>query len=799
MKSPFNFGTIFKSVDAKLTSKQEFNHLTFWIIFFICTWFTLFNSIVAFDLWWHIASGRFLFENGVFPPIGSFSDGILKKEAFSFIANSSWGDLLLFIIHKYTGLLGLQIFKILIVLTCVLVFLYSCNWKRNIWSLGGSVLIVVGMNQLLLIKNALFSLFFLALIALIWIIIKKGKFFYIPLYCLIPLSFLWTFMHGSVLLGIFVIILLLSGFGLEVLLKKGGHSKIKLIHLAIILISCYCIVNPYWKLNLLDKAKSTLGIQEATNSSKQIKNEKINITQKKKPKQFKDIFRILFKSGSDESFVSEYSSPLDAKHTTVFWSLVIIAIIFIHYLFASGRMLSNISITLPSLFIVFISFGYLRTSAFPFCFALPLITYGLMNNNKGKQFNQIYLNWTSRIVAMIIIGYFIFMTSCVIIRRPYAASGFYGNEPGIGNSILFNPRLCDWVIENLAEEKVYNSYSLGGYLIWKWYLKKKVLMDGRSIAYNRNYFYQYLNNGGLTWNEKNNIKYALLHMSTFKEFQLYFNKGWIPIKIDTSACLFMKVDDKTKPFAPEFMFSLSELQTYDRINEKMIGAISYLTLYNLLKNGWAQTADQWMKNNPQLVQPLIDSSKFLDDSQLLAKVILHIKESSGLEDSTTIKDFFHHYVVSKDKNSRILSLKSLFFYGGKIKPTPIELIALENFQPNNKKVLATLGVYFNSTGEYKKALIRYRTLLQIEPQNPETHYQMASSFHKLKQYDDALNSLNQSISYIKKPLNNYIYKSIIYFELKQYKNAKEMIAKILKINPEHTETLRMQKIITDLE
>lgn len=774
---------------------QDISWPLFVTLFFCFTWIMWSNGIVAFDLWWHLASGKYTIVNGEFPPLATFSQGILSDVSshHDFVSRSVLGDIVLYWIYNISGSIGLQFFRILVILSCCLPILYAANWRKNIYTLTLCVLCTVGLSQLLLIKNAIFAILFLSFYALIILHYYKNK-SVLLLYSFIPINIIWAYSHGSVLLGIFTLILVTIGLSIDNILEK--KTKRNYVHFIIILCVSYYSVNQIWEIHLVSRLTQAISSKPNVTKSSSQNNQKIQTKQihKKKDFQIKDIFRVLFKSGSDETIIAEYASPLDAQKSPVFWTLMGVLLIFIISLFYHHYFKSFFGLTLPALFLTFIGFGYLRTSAFPFCFSLACFVFLITNSNKNF-FSDKVKKFSSIACLILLLAYFLFTAIFFIKRTPYTITGFFGNEPQLGNSLFFNKNMPEWVLRNLKEEKVYNSYAYGGYLIWEWYSKRKVLMDGRSILYDRNYFKQYLNKSGINYCKHNNINYALIHISTYRDYQTYFNDGWLPVQIDTSSVLFKKVDSTTKAFHPNFLFEYNKLNLHDINIRKMMGAVSYLSLYHMLKLGWAETAGKWMEAYPQLTQPLINESDFISNNEILSKLLNHLKESIGLENSPIVKEFFHHFVISKDKKNRELSLKSVMFYSGKLKPTPNELFELEKFQPKNRKVLATLGHYFMGIKDYPNAIKRYEQYISHHTDKAEIYYQLAKCQHLLKNYVKAHQALDESLIIVKEPISVYFFKAILFYEQKDFKKTNEMLNKVFAINPNYKEGLRMKKAI----
>jgi hypothetical protein len=162
--------------------------------------------IRSYDLFWHIANGKAMFEQG----------RIIQEDIFSYtetgkhFTNHWWlSQILLYIVYKTAGTAGLAMFKVLMVLAIAWVF-YRCSS-----ALGGdrAVTLLLLLAAFLVdvwtfsIRPQLFSFFFLALTAYLLYSAREGKLRIKYLFALVPVFVIWDFMHGAlyglILLGAF--------------------------------------------------------------------------------------------------------------------------------------------------------------------------------------------------------------------------------------------------------------------------------------------------------------------------------------------------------------------------------------------------------------------------------------------------------------------------------------------------------------------------------------------------------------------------------------------------------------------
>lgn len=310
--------------------KSKFTNLAFWLTFASFAWFYAFGSLNTYDLWWHLAHGRYFFENGSFPSIGTFTDAPVVHEYQGFIENVAIGDLLLYLLYFVGGLFGLQALKAIAILGCVIVFMQACQWKKNIWTLSGLVLMSVGVNQLLIVKNAIFSLLCVLFMSFFWMKFIKSKMSFWYLYALIPFFGLWANLHGAVMLGVFIYLLFILGYIIESVLNPEKNQWNKVLHLILVFMISYFWVNQSWSLNIVERVVGVFKTKTVQHKSQPVKEieEKKDVLGK-----IKNSFRVLFNDSSqDQYFVSEYHSPFDNMQSSAAWATFILFLVYLYYL-----------------------------------------------------------------------------------------------------------------------------------------------------------------------------------------------------------------------------------------------------------------------------------------------------------------------------------------------------------------------------------------------------------------------------------------------------------------------------------
>ena len=190
----------------------------FWGLFFLFTGYFLVVKIASNDLWWHMACGRFMLKNGIYPPTGTFTFSPVNPTTPN---AATWlGDIVLYVIYAFLGKdIGLQIFRIVAILIPVGVFLKIGGNKYNTWTMIGGVALVLGTLQQHLLRNSIFAMIFLPLMVLAWHSASNGKNY--KLLLVFPLILLpWTYMHGYALVGLVILLLFLIGESIDQIFRN---------------------------------------------------------------------------------------------------------------------------------------------------------------------------------------------------------------------------------------------------------------------------------------------------------------------------------------------------------------------------------------------------------------------------------------------------------------------------------------------------------------------------------------------------------------------------------------------------
>lgn len=181
-----------------------------------------FKQIIDVDIWWHLVNGKVLLTEGRIPDVNDyyFTPVVQKIIDFRYILA---GDTLFAAIHMLAGDIGLQVFALI----CLGL---SCYWvaavRKGPFHLGHFLLLcgfILATYQFQIVRNALYGLPLLCLTLYLLHRFHGGSrraLWWLPL-----VLFVWSFCHGTYLMGFAITTLWLFGQGLDRLLHEDDDAS----------------------------------------------------------------------------------------------------------------------------------------------------------------------------------------------------------------------------------------------------------------------------------------------------------------------------------------------------------------------------------------------------------------------------------------------------------------------------------------------------------------------------------------------------------------------------------------------
>ena len=444
---------------------KNINYMIVLAFFIFLAFFTTFKITGDDDVFWHLATGRYVLQTGHVPSTDIFGYITQGQTWMPF----EWGwDVLTYSIYSLTGYNGLSILRTLLLFVVFGVFLlilrkFKVNYVLSIVSLF--VLAFAIMDRLTPRPHLMSYVFF----SLVLMVIIQYRYFkrdnYKILYFL-PLIFLvWANMHmgiiaGMLLFGIFVASEMISFyFPLKFSSKEiRPLNKAEIVRLALIIVACILVmlINPN-------------GFETYVYAYQHTKMKMLET-------------------------VNEWMSPFSERYTDNF-----VSYLYKGFLFA-GLLILYYSAKRKDLFsgLLYIIFAVYSVRAMRFtvdyvlilfCFTIIMFDY-LLNKIKSLKFKNFITN--SAVPKYIISVALLILVIPVNNSNLYLSFLKYYRITGFGiNSDFIPTQMFDFIEKNKITEigeRPFNHFGTGGFLIWN-FPNAKNFIDSRNL--NDSIFFEY--------------------------------------------------------------------------------------------------------------------------------------------------------------------------------------------------------------------------------------------------------------------------------------------------------------------
>lgn len=409
------------------------------------------------DLWWHLAAGRFIVENGQFLRTDVFSHTYYGAPWINF----EWlSQVALYLIYKPFGLWGLYAAKTL--LCAAIVFLL---WviARQVGAKGPVLFLLtwVGFKTVqprLQDRPELATLLFMGLLVcgLLWAREKTAKTQRLP-WMVFAVFVLWANAHGGFIYGIGVIALFYLGALLSN--EKAAYQRLLLLSLAAAVLGTF--VNPYG------------------------------------PKLWKIFWEVYGQLKDARALISEWKAT-SIQELPFFWALYLVSAAVLVGGFLQGKFKIRFWAPAVLAFAVWSTLFYRNTALLPFV-ALPFL---------GSFLRVKKHHWTLWVLVCLPL-----LIEIKTLRRPFP------KEPLVKNT--FPIRACDFVRDQNIDGTMFNNYGIGGYIAWALGPTRRLFMDERYLFFPLLKDYQQLSLGAEAnqanlwssyFNEKG-VDYAIVNYS----------------------------------------------------------------------------------------------------------------------------------------------------------------------------------------------------------------------------------------------------------------------------------------------
>ncbi len=814
----------------------------FWSFLFILTWTLTLTKIINLDLWWHLACGKFFVENGFYPPTGTFTFSPVNPTTSNI---KTWfGDIVFYLVYFAGRETGLQVFRVVMTAVPLCLAALIARKKYNLWLVAFGLLLISGTLQMQLLRNSIFILLFMPLIMGIWWYIKKKnkpKYYYLVL-LYIPIMGLWSIMHGYALVGCYIVFIIFIGDVLDGVIRKSSH---RLFKTGIFLVAVVCmafVVNLNLSLGLKhtvvsfwgslsdhpsqgtetirpdskDEAGTAVGNLIKTIAAKPEVKDGIHPGQL-----LKNASRFLLKGG-DVGFVGEYAYPFDYPNLLFVRALKVLIAIFVLYLGVAACYAPRhlrFSFILPSLASLLIGMGYIRTVGLPFLVAGPVLLSGIMEmsatarQSLPKMFLKVPADYINVGLLSLLLFFFCLSNYFVFTNNFVAFTGIISGEPGFGRADRHKSRVPEYVLEHYPDEEMYNSYNIGSLLIWEWYGKKKVFIDGRSVTYKKQFYDDYKYSFSLNSFENMDIRHAILGISDdFDWFENYLRLNWDIEAFDTGMLLLKRrVKEGYDNFygnVPQFIGNIDDFRRLQRDSKVRFGRFVNIMVKYMLIFGRLEDASKLYHSLEPIINALPDgiNKKVLHNKKRLMD---DVQEEFGLQNRTVLVDLFKEIFLDDKDDRRDAKLANeqspvtihtafanAHFKLGNKKMGVDHLSVAADSDKNNVMLQVRIGDYFYEMKALGPAIKHYKRAVALDPKRVHEYNKLGALYYQKGDLKLARSSFGQAIEADPKVIASYINLAAVLMSQGEFRNALEVNKKGLAVEPENADLLEMKK---DLE
>jgi hypothetical protein len=523
---------------------------------FLAIFLTNVLPIEVGDFWWHLATGKWIVENGELPEQDPFSytSGELRDDKALILKGYWFAQVLLYIFYKHTGFLGIIIARALL-FTSISYLLYRLLRYYGLGlrpSLFLVFLILPGVGSYIEARPIVIS-FFMSL-ALFFVLErlrteenaeKNWRLLALPP----AIMLIWANMHGGYILGIGIMGLFLATEGLSIF-SKGIEKKHMIIAGVLLLSILLSGANPngygyLTRINPLEWVISQEGARMASVAS-----------------------------------THEFFNPLKFYKLTGDWIYfftlcVIITLTPVAFLLNAKRVkLFHLSL---AVILSLAALGSFRFGIFLFIFGTVFIGHNLASFlSPPLSKRTVYIASTVTAIAMLAV-----LTGII----PRIGTGL---EEGVmpNEAIRF-------IKKSGLPEELFAPYEWGGYMIWFMYPEYRTFVDGRTMDDDVYLQYNKAKKGGYEAEEilrSYNVNTVLTfgikpHSRIVPEltFHLIESNEWSPVYWDSKGLVFVRAGMAEKPLSKQtvwkVLISLAQGMIMQRPNDPnahaLLGEIYY--------------------------------------------------------------------------------------------------------------------------------------------------------------------------------------------------------------------------------
>lgn len=477
------------------------------------------------DLWWHMKYGEYMVKNLTLTPDHTIYSWTVADP--NWIYNGWIPQIFFYLAYSIGGVTLLHVSQYFFLGVIIALFMYFnrlLNEPLNPFYIFAilSVMVCLHLNAGPL-RPEIFSVVFITLTAFVYFYsISKRK----NLFWLFPvLMLIWVNSHGVFIFGLIFISTAFAGELLNYFLKRHALSKQMLIYFFISLVLSYfaLIITPYgpkWVLSIVTYFSDPHFMKQA-----------------RELVAYKSIF--------------EFWHPAKYILTAMAISFAAMSI----YMLTSKRYF-NIPMWLINASFIYFSFMYAR-SAFlylPVWYFSMVCLISLYRTSRSADSGQ---SLTSRLSPVFLVAFILFSAWTInwAIYHPMKYKYF-----GFGVGEYLPEKVADFLLEHKLEGPMFNTYEIGGYLLWRLYPDYRVFIDPRHGPYTKYLADDYrqfeIGNNFEGFTARYPFKIAVVKLEwLYLVGNFLKSPDWRLVYFDTSAALFahktVKLPDPSVDLGPE--------------------------------------------------------------------------------------------------------------------------------------------------------------------------------------------------------------------------------------------------------
>ncbi|MBN1384566.1 MAG: tetratricopeptide repeat protein [Elusimicrobia bacterium] len=672
-------------------------------------------KIHGYDVWLHLAAGKYIVNNFKVPFLDPFSYTAVNK----FYIDSNWlYQIILYVFYINIGFWGIFIYRLLVI-GAVFYILFNLGKKSNFYiSTLCIFLTLVIANQRFMIRPEMFSYLFSVLFIMIldkFIIGKdNSKVYARPVYILPVLQVLWTNMHASFVFGPVIIGCYVFGEFLQ------NRKDFKPLLLTFILCIAVCFVNPYgYRLVFYPLECIAMQYGYKVLFYPYLLFDKID---SHTVSYFKSVSEMM------PTFVADTGS----FHKSAFAILMIVSCVsfFISKRFSASRFL---------VYGIFLCIGFLAIrNASYFAFVAAFIT--IVNFEKIKELQLPVNGKTQKVLGYIYVVFtivlFFVMAVGIIVNKYYKYEKSI-KRFGIGKENILYPSGAIGFIKNSdLKGNIFNDALIGGYFVWECFPERKVFTDGRLQVYGDEFLAEYKNvidNPGVYWKkvaDKYRFTHVLLHPLSPHSKKLirylYKSKSWKLSYLDESGVVFTKNDYKVGSIIRKPVLDLHGSEN------KILEYLSFANFfYETEQYGKAKFFyTEILRLDPDFAEAYINlAGVFMAEGNYGdAKACYKM----ALQKSKKYAEPFFGLATIYLKEERYTAALQNVNFALRIKPVFPEAQIL-------------LGYIYQKSGNFKGAISVYEELISRQPADETVYNALGTAYYLNKNYDEALKKFKKAM------------------------------------------------------